>query len=385
MKPQLSWNERFKKFRTKLKTLKEEKETAFAEAAFPKKTQTPPTPIEIPLVLIAKATTIILLLIFLFQKVEQISGILLIFFVSFILASALDPIVDYFQNFKVPRTLTVLIIYILFFLLSSVFIFKFATLIGAQLNEIAKNVSQFMTRIFQGDPSIPFATQLKPILSDIYERFDIQTASTQLQNILELASTQLINLSVGVMNVILVLILTFFMTVEEKAMEGFVLSLVHSDYAHYISSRLEAIKIHIGHWVRGQLILSLIAGLITYIGLTIMGTEYALTISAIAGVCMLIPVFGRVVAWILTVPIVYNQSPSLALAMSIFYFVVYQLEVNILIPYIMKKAVGLSPIIIIFAMMVGFYFLNVLGAIISIPLATMAAIFVKDYTMREKK
>ena len=61
-----------------------------------------------------------------------------------------------------------------------------------------------------------------------------------------------------------------------------------------------------------------------------------------------------------------------------------QVENNILVPYIMNKAVGLSPIIIIFAMLVGAQYLGILGLVISIPIATTAAIFVKDYMEKAK-
>ena len=136
--------------------------------------------------------------------------------------------------------------------------------------------------------------------------------------------------------------------------------------------------------MRGQLLLSLIATILSYVGLLILGVNYALTFSIIAGIMMLIPVVGRVFAWILTAPIVLNQSPLLALWVSIYYFILLQIESNIIVPYIMNKAVGLSPIIIMFAMLVGYQYLNILGLIISIPIATTAAIFIQDYTQKVK-
>jgi predicted PurR-regulated permease PerM len=127
-----------------------------------------------------------------------------------------------------------------------------------------------------------------------------------------------------------------------------------------------------------------VCGVITYIGLAVMGVNYALTLSVIAGISMVVPVIGRVFAWILAFPIVFNQSPILSLWMSIFYLVMQQVEVNVLVPYIMNRAVGLNPLIIMIAMLIGGQFLGVLGLILSIPIATTVAIFIKDYTSREK-
>jgi predicted PurR-regulated permease PerM len=186
------------------------------------------------------------------------------------------------------------------------------------------------------------------------------------------------------MNLVLVLVLTFFMTVEERALYDFFLSLFPSRYGGYISTRMEAIKEKIGHWLRGQLLLSLVAGVLTYVGLLILNVDYALTLSVIAGILMVIPVMGRVFAWIFTLPVVFNQSPLLALWVSIWYFILFQVENNFLVPYIMNKAVGLSPIITIFAMLVGSQYLGILGLVISIPIATSVAIFVKDYMEKAK-
>ena len=97
---------------------------------------------------------------------------------------------------------------------------------------------------------------------------------------------------------------------------------------------------------------------------------------------MIIPVFGRVVAALIAIPIVMNQSPALALFLIIYYFAISQVENNILVPLLMNKAVGLSPILIIFALLIGFQFLGILGLILAIPTATILSIFAKDIGKR---
>jgi predicted PurR-regulated permease PerM len=172
--------------------------------------------------------------------------------------------------------------------------------------------------------------------------------------------------------------------VEERAIQNFFQSLFPSKYSKYISTRLEAVKDQIGYWLRGQLLLSLISAFITYIGLLIFGVDYALTLSVIAGLAMVIPVIGRVFAWVIAFPIVFNQSPLLSLWMSLYYLFLQQVENNVLVPYIMNRAVGLSPIIIIIAMMIGGQYLGILGLVLSIPIATTVAIFVRDYASKAK-
>jgi predicted PurR-regulated permease PerM len=341
--------------------------------------------VEIAPVSVAKSTLVILLLLVVAYFLYQISGILVLFFVSFLLAAALDPVVDFLYQWKIPRSLGVVLIYLLTFVLLGFLISNLAPLIANQVFEIAQKVGDFVRDVAIGKVSdIPYAKQLKPYLDELYQAVDIQTAAAQVQKTLEILGKQLLDISFGLVNLSLILVLTFFMTVEEKALEQFYLSLFPSRYGKYISTRLEAVKEKIGYWLRGQFMLSLLATFLSYIGLLLLGVDYALTLSIIAGIMIVIPVIGRIFALILTIPIVLNQSPLLALWVTIYYFILQQLELNIISPYIMNRAVGLSPIVIIFAMLVGQHYLGILGLIISIPIATSIAIFVKDYTEKAK-
>ncbi len=341
--------------------------------------------VEISASSVARSTAVVLLLLVLAYFLYQISNILLVFFISFLFAAALDPIIDFMQKRKVPRAIGVLMVYLFFFVILGVLISKLVPLMAKQVVDIAHTVGKFVENITSdGGSSIPFARELKPYFDQLYQAIDLKTAATQIQSALQVLASQLLNISFGLVNVILVLVLTFFMTVEEKSMQEFYLSLFPSRYGNYISTRLEAIKQKIGYWLRGQLLLSLVAGVLSYIGLLLLNVQYALTLSVIAAITMVIPVIGRIFALIFTVPIVLNQSPILALWVSVYYFILQQIEVNILAPYIMNKAVGLSPIIIIFAMLVGAQYLGIVGLIISIPIATSVAIFVKDYMEKAK-
>jgi predicted PurR-regulated permease PerM len=334
---------------------------------------------------VAKSAAMVLLMVVLFYFLFEIRSLLLMLFVSFLFAAALDPLVDMMQKKGLPRSLSVIIIYLLAIAMSAWFVTNLVTLLAEQVIEIAKNITTIVTNITKGNVnSLPFAEQLRPYFDQFYQTLDLQTAANQIQNALQLVGSQLLGISIGLINFVLVLVLTFFMTVEEKAIEEFVRSLFPSRYSRYISTRLEAVKDQVGYWLRGQLLVSVICGILTYIPLALLGVNYALTLSVIAAIAMVIPVIGRVFAWLLAFPIVFNQSPTLALWMSVVYFVLQQVELNLIIPYVMNRAVGLSPIILMIAMMIGGQYLGILGLILSIPVATTAAIFVKDYATREK-
>lgn len=324
----------------------------------------------------------------------SIGGILIIFFVSFFIASALDPLIDWLQARRIPRAVGILLVYVVVFLLVAVLIANLLPLIAAQLVGIATLINNFVVGISNSPvDNLPFGSIIKPYLNDLYKAIDFKVVAAQLQTSLQLISTQLLNLggnlwsiitqiSNGLMNFILVMILVFFMTVDEMALEHFCISIFPNRYSDYISKRLEMVKNKIGEWIRGQLIVSLVAAIISFIGLAIAGVNYSLIIAIITGVCMIIPVFGRVVACIIVLPIVLNQSPALALFLMIYYFLISQVENNIIVPLLMNRAVGLSPILIIFALLVGFQFLGVLGLVLAIPMATIISVFARDVGRR---
>jgi predicted PurR-regulated permease PerM len=116
----------------------------------------------------------------------------------------------------------------------------------------------------------------------------------------------------------------------------------------------------------------------------ILRVEYGATLAIFAAFAEVVPYVGPFLAWLVAMPIVLNQAPLLALWVTLMFLIIQRLENDILVPIIMKQATGLSPILVIFSMMVGFQFMGVVGLILSIPVASTIAIFVGDYTARKK-
>jgi predicted PurR-regulated permease PerM len=123
----------------------------------------------------------------------------------------------------------------------------------------------------------------------------------------------------------------------------------------------------IGGWVRGELALMIIIGLLTYIGLKILGVNYALPLSIIAGLLEIIPNIGPTIALIPAVLVALTSSPVTALATVALYFLIQQFENNIIVPKIMQRAVGVKPLIVIIALMTGAKLAGVLGAALAVP------------------
>ncbi|MFA6389009.1 MAG: AI-2E family transporter, partial [Patescibacteria group bacterium] len=119
-------------------------------------------------------------------------------------------------------------------------------------------------------------------------------------------------------------------------------------------------------------------GVLVYIGLSILGIKYALVLALIAGITEFVPYMGPIIGAVPGVIIAFSVSPMLALIAAAFYYLVQLTENNILVPKIMQKAVGLNPIVSIAVLLIGFQLAGIAGAILSIPVATAASVFIQD-------
>lgn len=349
---------------------------------------------------IARFVAITILLLLLTAFLYEIRDILVIFFVSLLFAAALDPMVDALERRRIPRPLGVVIIYLVVLFGLGLLISNLVPIVAAEISQLAGRVQEYISTIVHGELSLPsFLERFRPMLKRIFEGIDISAVGNYKDFLLQLAQ-KLSNVAGNVVNAVLVLfngffntvivfVITFMMTVDEAGIDKFILSLFPARNADYIRQKSTIIKAKMGHWLRGQVALCVIVGVLVYIGFFVIGlftkqVEYAATIALVAGFTELIPYAGPFVAWLIALPIVANQSLFLIIAMTILMYVVQLLENNFIVPMVMHKAVGISPIFVMFAMFVGFSFLGVVGMILSIPVATAVAIFVKDYAEKTK-
>ena len=135
----------------------------------------------------------------------------------------------------------------------------------------------------------------------------------------------------------------------------------------------------VGAWVRGQLVLMLLVGVTTYIALLILGVPYALPLAIVAGLLKAIPVIGPIIAAIPAILVAFVHSAVLAIAVLALYILVEQITDNFISPLLMAKAVDLSPLVIIFALLVGGMLFGIVGALLAVPAAGIAQVIFEDY------
>ncbi len=319
---------------------------------------------------IFRVVLILLGLVFLFL----IRDILLIVFISVIIAAAISSPVNWLHQRRIPRILGVVFIYLAILLFLALIVALIFPPLAEQVKQLAQNFPDLVNKV---------STNFKEIWGEYQNKGNLQAILSQVSDKLNQATSNIfgtiINLFGGIFSAGIILVISFYLAVQEKGIKRFFISMTPKDHQSYISDLIERIVSKIGGWLRGQLILMLIIGILTYIGLFFLGVKYALTLALIAGLFEIIPYVGPILAAIPAIILAFIQSPLLALLVLVLYVFIQQLENYIIFPQIMKKTVGLNPIIIIIVMLIGAKLAGVLGIILSVPLAAAIAEFLKDF------
>ncbi|MBI2017454.1 AI-2E family transporter [Candidatus Daviesbacteria bacterium] len=294
-----------------------------------------------------------------------VKDLLIIIFVAIILMSALHPLVNFFTKFKIYKGLAIGLTYIIII-----------TAITGMVLAISKPLIEESNKLASTFPAT--ASQLLQILN--IDRSIVQSEVGSLsRNLFSLTLAVFDNL----LTIIFLLVITFYLLLEKDSLEKRIASFFVKR-EEKTRKLLVQIEDKLGAWLRGQLFLSLIIGLLSYIGLLVLNIPYALPLSLLAAVFEIIPVIGPIVSAIPAVLIALTISPILALGVVAMYFIIQQLENHLIVPQVMQRAVGLNPLVVILAIAIGSRILGFAGALLAVPLAVVLQIVVAEIISEKK-
>ena len=188
----------------------------------------------------------------------------------------------------------------------------------------------------------------------------------------------------GIFSFILIIVLSFYFAIEERGIESFIKVVTPVEHHNYAVDLWRRSQKKIGLWMQGQLILGLIVGVLVYLLLALIGVEYAFTLAVIAGALEIIPIFGPIIAAVPAVLIAFVQGGSgLALLVGAAYVLIQQFENHLIYPLVVKKVVGVPPILVIIALLVGGKLAGFLGILLAVPFA--AALMELTADIQKKK
>lgn len=312
-----------------------------------------------------------------------IRDVIAILFIAVIFTASIEPVVDWLGRMKIPRSLGVLIVYFLLFGIFGTIIYFLIPPFVEQLKSFSDDFPIYIERIlgaFRGLEN--YAKSHNFVFS--YNDF-IQNIGGNLNQ----TSTKIFSTTIGVfsgfISVIVILSLTFYMSVKKDGMKIAITSILPEKYHEYSSSLIDRMKLKIGRWMQGQFLLMLIIFVCYFIALYFLKVPYALLLAIFGGVLEIIPYLGPIISAIPAVILGFLISPLTGFMVLGAYIFIQQIENHIVTPQIMKKAIGLNPVVIILVLLVGAKMGGILGAILAVPVATVASVFLKDIFGKKKE
>jgi predicted PurR-regulated permease PerM len=189
----------------------------------------------------------------------------------------------------------------------------------------------------------------------------------------------------GVMLVLSVLILSFYLTVSRGGVERFLVSITPEQYEEAVLKVYERVRYRTGRWFQTQIFLSFMIGVAAFIGLWILGVKYSLVLAILAAVFELVPVVGPIFAGAMAVLVALSDSVTLGIYTMSMFLIIQQMESSVVVPVVMRRAVGLHPVVIILALLIGAKIAGFIGIILAIPTAFLVEEIIENYTLSRKR
>ncbi len=315
----------------------------------------------------------ILLILGIVYLLWQLRDLVLIIVTSIVLASATEPGIRFFTRFKVPRVFSVLIVYMAVIAMFAGLIYSFVPVLLQEMSGLLRDM-----------PALAQVLEADNIISDFLpDGVSISNLQDSLGGLISSYSSNafaFVNAIFGsLFTFVLIIIFSFYFAVEESNVRDFIRLVVPKKHEEYAVDLLRRSQDKVGKWMQGQLLSGLIIGMLTYLGLTIIGVKYALLLSALVVLFGLIPVFGIVLATIPAVAIGYiTGGTTMALLVLALYIIIQQFEGNLIYPLVVTKVVGVPPLMVMLALIVGAQLAGFLGILLSVPLAAVLQEIVKD-------
>jgi predicted PurR-regulated permease PerM len=328
--------------------------------------------VDLSILSIVKFFLIVLALFFLYM----IKEVLAILFISLILASAVDPWVDSMERIKFPRWLSLLLIYLVFVFVIVTAIFLIIPPIVEQVSQLSNDFPQYFDKVSNFFGNVKNFSSEHGFGNQLDE--GIGAIKSSIGGMFGNIFGTITGIFGGIFSFIIILVITFYMTVEESAIKRTLTYILPDKLQPFTLQLINKVQRKIGDWLKGQLILSLIIGIMVYAGLMILGVKYALVLALLAAIGEFIPYLGPTLSAIPAIFLAFSQSPIKALFVLILFVIIQQLENNLLVPKVMQKAVGLNPILSITALLIGARVGGIVGMILAIPVATAISVIVRE-------
>jgi predicted PurR-regulated permease PerM len=315
--------------------------------------------------------------------------LVLLVFTAIVVASAIEPEIAFFIRHRIPRFFAAILVYVIIF--GSIFAllyFFFPPIISDAAGFLSAlpqyletlNAANSFTNITSASSLVGNARDLQSFVQTLFSLQSVFTAGSG-------GALQVLSAFFGgLVSLMLVIVLSFYFALQDTGVDDFlrmVMPLAYEDYSVDLWKRAQK---KIGLWMQGQILLSVLVAILVYLGLLIIGIPYALLLSVFTAIAEIIPIFGSLIAGALAVTVAYSSGGvALGAVVAGLYIVVNQFESNLIYPLIVKKIVGVPPLLVIVALVAGYTLAGFLGVMLSVPVAAVILELITDFDKRKRK
>ncbi len=296
--------------------------------------------------------------------------------VAIVLATGIHPIVGWLQARHFPRWLAILSILLAIIVIAlGLFYFVGNSLWNEghqalkKLPDSSEPVTNWMDGLHERFPQLPSTESL---VSSVRDQFD------KIGGYLVQTTTTVLGVLGGLGSALTVLVLTFYLLLEEKKLSAAFLALVPPQHQSTVEDTTTEALQTMGGWLRGQTILVGSMLVVITLAMMLLGIPNALLIGVVGALGELVPMVGPIAAAVIAVPVAFLTLPIwVGVVTTVFFVVLSILEGNFIVPKVMEKSVDLSPFFTVIAVIAGATLYGVIGALLAVPLAAAARIYLK--------
>lgn len=313
---------------------------------------------------------------------SKIISLLTPFIIGAIIAYLLAPLVDWMEKkLKMKRWMTVVIIYGVALVMTVGFVIMILPSITNSIIDIINQIPQYTVEVESWIKS-NFDSLIGPYMTQIQD-----TLLTMIPKISELAKIILdnflgatVSITTVVVNVVLGLIISVYITIDKediiKYSKKVTYIILKKERATLLIDVVKTFNSNVGTYIVAKSVDSFFVGLVSFIGLALIGSKYSLLLGIICGLTNMIPYFGPIIGMVPTVLINIFYSLKVAIISLVFLLVLQQIEGNIIEPKFVGGKLGLSPLLTLFAVTIGGGFFGIVGMILSVPVMGVIKIYV---------
>jgi len=323
----------------------------------------------------------------------HLRDVLLVILTAVVLASAIEPFARALGRWHIARLPAVIFIYLVFALVAVAIFYFFIPTLVSDVVGLLSNIPALIDTVsawspfgalsagavlgVSGDGGAASASGFA--FGDMLQAFRIVA-----ENVSEGFLPTLSVFFGGAVSFVLIIVLSFYLAVQEDGIAKFLRIVTPIKHETYVIGLWRRAQEKIGLWMQGQLLLAALVGLLVYLGLTVLGVENALALAFLAAMMETIPLFGPIIAAIPAVFAAYiSGGVSSGLLVIGLYLIIQQFENHLFYPLVVKKIIGVPPILVILSLIIGAKLAGFLGLLLSVPVATTVMEYLNDLQRRK--